>query len=96
MEHICYNIHSPRMHTESPARRSLPGQEHDMKLWKVTVNAWGWDQPRILYFRDKSVASIFAARFPASDPVVYAGKYTEAKAAAKLEYTESVLVPDMW
>ena len=67
-----------------------------MKLWKVTVNSWGWDQPRTLYFLDKAVASIFADRFPASDPVVYAGNYSEDKADVKLEYTESVLVPDMW
>lgn len=67
-----------------------------MKLWKVTVNSWGWDQPRTLYFRDKSVASIFADRFPASDPIVYAGNFTEEKALPKLDYTESVLGPDMW
>lgn len=67
-----------------------------MKLWKVTVNNWGWDRPRTLYFRDKETAAIFADRFPAADPVIYAGNYSDDAALHNLEYTDSVLVPDIW
>lgn len=52
-----------------------------IKLWKVTVNNWGWDCPRTYYFRSRKEAEQFAQRFPASDPVQYAGRFTANKAA---------------
>ncbi len=67
-----------------------------MKLWKVTVNAFGWDRAKTLYFTDKDAACKAADRFPASDPVVYAGNCSDAAASAKLDYTDIVLNPCAW
>ena len=65
-----------------------------MKLWKVTVNGFGWDHAKALYFTNKDAACKAASSFPASDPVVYAGNCKDA--SAKLVYTESVLNPCVW
>lgn len=73
-----------------------PDGRAQMKLWKVTVNNWGWDRPKTLYFRDKIIASSVSVIFPASDHVVYAGNCREDEALTKLDYTDSVLVPAMW
>lgn len=55
------------------------------KLYKVTVNNWGWDKAKTYYFKTKEEAENFAEQFPASDPVKYAGIFTEENAEI---YTE--------
>lgn len=51
-----------------------------MKLWKVTVNNWGWDNPRTYYFKAKDEAQEFSNKYPASDGVEYAGNFTDKNA----------------
>lgn len=46
-----------------------------MKLWKVTVNGWGWDRPRAYYAASRAEAERIADNFPASDRVQYAGNF---------------------
>lgn len=53
------------------------------KLWKVTVNDWGWDHPVTLYALSRTEAEELANKYPASDPVQYAGNFSPA-AASKL------------
>lgn len=50
------------------------------KLWKVSVNNWGWDRPRTKYFESRDEAEKYADKFPASDNVEYAGRFTDANA----------------
>ena len=60
------------------------------KLYKVTVNDWGRSIPKIIYATSKETAEKIAARYPASDPVQYAGRYTDANAARLLaQYGEN-------
>lgn len=51
-----------------------------IKLWKVTVNDWGWDSPRTFYCRSKEQAREIQKEYPASDDIEYAGMFTEDKA----------------
>lgn len=51
-----------------------------MKLWKVTVNNWGWSNARTYYFKGKAEAKKFSSKYPASDGVEYAGNFTEKNA----------------
>lgn len=52
-----------------------------IKLWKVTVNNWGWDAPRTLYFKSREEAVEARAKYPAADNVEYAGAFAAEKAA---------------
>ena len=51
-----------------------------MKLWEVTVNQWGWDRPKTFYAPSRADAQKIADKYPASDPVKYAGNYSDDKA----------------
>lgn len=51
-----------------------------IKLYKVTINNWGRSIPKIIYATSKEAAEQIASRYPASDPVQYAGCYTDANA----------------
>lgn len=63
------------------------------KLYKVTVNNFGWDRPATYFFRTKKEAEEFAEKYPASDKVKYAGRFKEENAKIYLgeEYMEEVL-----
>lgn len=50
------------------------------KLWKVTVNNWGWDAPKTKYFESRKDAEECAKQYPASDRVLYAGMFTDQNA----------------
>lgn len=50
------------------------------KLWKVVVNQFGWDRPKAYYATSKKDAVAIAEKYPASDPVEYAGNYSDDKA----------------
>lgn len=52
-----------------------------VKLYKVTVNNWGRSVPKTIYATSKEAAEKIASRYPASDPIQYAGRYTDANAA---------------
>ena len=51
------------------------------KLYKVTVNNFGWDSTKTLYFETKEDAQAAYGKYPAADRVQYAGRFTEARAA---------------
>lgn len=51
-----------------------------MKLWKVTVNQWGWDSPKTYYAKSREAAEKTGSKYPASDSVKYAGNYSDEKA----------------
>ena len=61
------------------------------KLWKVTVNNWGWDRPRTYFTESKKDAVTIYRKFPAADPVCYAGMYTDKNAEAMTEASKEVL-----
>lgn len=52
-----------------------------VKLYKVTINNWGRSVPKTIYATSKEAAGKIASRYPASDPVQYAGRYTDSNAA---------------
>ena len=56
-----------------------------IKLWRVTVNNWGWDSPKTFYAVSRDYAEKIRAKYPAADPVQYAGNYTEDNAARLLD-----------
>lgn len=62
-----------------------------MKLWKTTVNNWGWDAPKTLYFASREDAEKAYRRYPAADRVEYAGNYTQENADRLIEYTQDEL-----
>ena len=51
------------------------------KLYKVTVNNYGWDSTKTLYFETKEEAQAAYEKYPAADRVQYAGGFSEARAA---------------
>lgn len=59
------------------------------KLYKVTVNNYGWDSARTLYFETKEEAQAAYEKYPAADRVQYAGRFSATRAA---ELTRD----DMW
>lgn len=59
------------------------------KLYKVTVNNYGWDSARTLYFETKEAAQAAYEKYPAADRVQYAGLFSATRAA---ELTRD----DMW
>lgn len=61
------------------------------KLYKVTVNNYGWDSTKTLYFETKEAAQAAYEKYPAADRVQCAGRFSEARAA---ELTRSE--DDMW
>lgn len=56
-----------------------------MKLWKVTVNNWGWDQAQTLYAKSREEAQQIHDEYPAADDVQYAGNFREEKARELIE-----------
>ena len=50
------------------------------KLWSVKVNDWGWSSPKTIYADSRAAAEQIASRYPASDPVQYAGNFSAARA----------------
>lgn len=58
-----------------------------VKLWKVRVNNWGWNESRTYYAESREGAEAIAEEYPAHDSVQYAGMYTDESADAKLEWT---------
>lgn len=63
------------------------------KLWSVKVNNWGWDSPKTIYADSRSTADQIASRHPASDPVQYAGNFSDARANHLLAATSE---DDWW
>lgn len=57
------------------------------KLWSVKVNDWGWSSPKTIYADSRAAAEQIASRHPASDPVRYAGNFTDDRAARLLAAT---------
>ena len=51
------------------------------KLYKVTVNNYGWDSTKTLYFETKEAAQAAYEKYPAADRVQYAGRFSETRAA---------------
>lgn len=51
------------------------------KLYKVTVNNFGWDSTKTLYFETKEAAQAAYEKYPAADRVQYAGRFSETRAA---------------
>ena len=66
-----------------------------VKLWRVHVNNWSWDHPRALYAQSRAEAEAIADRYPASDTVEYAGRWTPTNAAILLDGTRARLT-DNW
>lgn len=71
------------------------------KLWKVTVNEFGWRSPKTLYFESYEDARKAWAEHTAADDVVYAGRFTDEHAALLLSsdedkafYYPSFIFPD--
>ena len=58
------------------------------KLWKVTVNNWGWNAPKTLYFATKEEAQKMAKTYPAHDDIEYAGNFSDKKADRLLGNSE--------
>lgn len=56
-----------------------------MKLWKVTVNNIGWNCPQTFYAESRIACEEIARKFPASDPVKYAGNFRKENAEELLE-----------
>lgn len=57
------------------------------KLYKVTVNNYGWDSTKTLYFETKEAAQAAYEKYPAADRVQYAGRFSETR-AAELTHSE--------
>jgi hypothetical protein len=51
------------------------------KLYKVTVNNFGWDSTKTLYFETKEAAQAAYEKYPAADRVQYAGRFSATRAA---------------
>lgn len=51
------------------------------KLYKVTVNNFGWDSTKTMYFETKEDAQAAYEKYPAADRVQYAGRFSETRAA---------------
>lgn len=51
------------------------------KLWKVTVNEFGWRSPETLYFESYEDACKARAEHTAADDVEYAGRFSGKHAA---------------
>lgn len=60
----------------------MPGRNLKMKkLWKVTVNEFGWRSPKTLYFESYESAREAWAAHTAADDVEYAGRFSDKHAA---------------
>lgn len=64
----------------------IPAERGFMKLWKVKANDWGWDRPITIYAKSREEAERIADKYPASDPVEYAGNYKDENAKILLGY----------
>lgn len=60
----------------------------NIKLWKVTVNDWGWNNTRTIYCRSKEQAKKIQEEYPANDGIEYAGMFTEDHARHLLREDE--------
>ena len=58
------------------------------KLWKVTVNEFGWRSPESLYFESYEDARKAWAEHTAADEVEYAGRFSDKHAAYLLAGAE--------
>ena len=58
------------------------------KLWKVTVNEFGWRSPETLYFESWEDARKAWAEHTAADDVEYAGRFFDKHAACLLADAE--------
>ena len=68
------------------------------KLWKVTVNRFGWNYPKTFYVNSRENAEKLSENYDCADPVLYAGNFTDDK-AAELEtilYTVKPEYFDLW
>lgn len=69
--------------------RPKGGKEANMKkLWKVTVNEFGWRSPKTLYFESYENAREAWAEHTAADDVEYAGRFSDKHAAYLLANSE--------
>ena len=50
-----------------------------MKLWKIDVNNWGWNDSKEFYFESKAAAEKALKAFPAGN-AKYAGNFTTENA----------------
>lgn len=57
------------------------------KLWKTTVNSYGWNNTATLYATSREEAEKIYNSFHAADPVEYAGNFADEKAKELLKYT---------
>ena len=58
------------------------GKDNKMKkMWKVTVNGWGWDMPMTYFAESREEAQRVSEKHPASDGVEYDGRFTDEHAA---------------
>lgn len=74
---LAYNVTTVKI-TDRPKA----GKEINMKkLWKVTVNGFGWRSPETLYFESYEDAREAWAEHTAADDVEYAGRFTDEHAA---------------
>lgn len=67
-----------RKHDRPTGRK---GRNKMKKMWKVTVNGWGWDCPRTYFAESREEAQRVSEKHPASDGVEYAGRFTDEHAA---------------
>lgn len=61
------------------------------KLYKVTVNNYDWSSAKTLYFETKEAAQAAYEKYPAADPVQYAGNFSDSRAAELVQSED-----DMW
>lgn len=74
---LAYNVNAVKI-TDRPRA----GKEINMKkLWKVTVNEFGWRIPDTLYFESYEDARKAWAGHTAADDVEYAGRFSDKHAA---------------
>lgn len=73
---LAYNVTTVKI-TDRPKA----GKDFVMKkLWKVTVNEFGWKSPKTLYFESYEAARKEWALHTAADDVKYAGCFTDEHA----------------
>ena len=81
---LAYNVIAVKI-TDRPKA----GKETNMKkLWKVTVNEFGWRSPEALYFESREGARKAWAEHTAADGVEYAGRFSDKHAAYLLSDAE--------
>lgn len=74
---LAYNVTTVKIVDRPKAGKDL----FMKKLWKVTVNEFGWRSPKTLYFETYEDAREAWAEHTAADDVEYAGRFTDEHAA---------------